>query len=174
MVRQFTHENEYWYFFGYGLGWQPSKCGECYELVERTKEPNKHAINCWKLEIFFSNCSDLDGVKKYFLDEGKKDHTLHGKWLKKEMDLPNDLLTSIPPRAHPDHDVNRDGVILIYCQNIEERERRRKKILGDLRALNLYKKNNISYRRGCVNFDDIMGNWKGWYDLEKDYPIESP
>jgi hypothetical protein len=169
MREQYTFENEYWTFFGYGEGWPPNKCRDCYQLLDKLKEPNEHCINCWKLEIFFSNCTDIDAVKDYFLEEGKKDNTLHGKWLKAKMRLPRDLLTSMPVNAHPDEDVKEDSVILIYCQSIEEREMRRKKILKDLKALGLYKKDDISYRRGCLNFDEVIGNWKGWYDIDKDY-----
>jgi hypothetical protein len=169
MREQYTFENEHWTFFGYAVGWPPGKCSECYSMLKNEKMPNEHCINCWKLEIFFSNCTDLDKVKEYFLNAGKEDETLHGKWLKNEMDIPRQLLTSIPAEGHPDEDVKRDGVILIYCQNIEERERRREKILSDLKALGLYKKDDISYRRGCVNFDELIGNWKQWHDLEKDY-----
>lgn len=169
MERAFTHENEYWLFFGYGEEWPADKCQLCYQLLDKLKTPHKHCINCWKLEIFFSNTKDLDAVKNYFLEEGKKDPTLHGKWLKSEIEVPRELLTSIPTSGHPDENVTKDGVILIYCQNIEERERRRNKILSDLRDLGLYKKIDISYRRGCVNFDRIIGNWIDWYDLNKDY-----
>lgn len=169
MDRAYTNENDHWLFFGYGEGWPQGKCEDCYKLLEKTKKPNKHCINCWKLEIFFSNCNDLDAVKEYFLNEGKIDRTLHGKWLKNEIEFPRNLLTSIPPSAHPNKDITKDGAILIYCQSIEEREQRRKKILTDLHNLGLYKKNDISYRRGCLNFDEIIGNWKSWYDLNKDY-----
>ena len=169
MTRPFTQENEFWVFFGYGDGWPKDKCEACYKLLENLKKPNEHCINCWKLEIFFSNTTDLEAVKEYFLEEGQIDHTLHGKWIKNEIEVPRELLTSIPDSAYPDEDVVSDGVILIYCQNIEERERRRKKILEDLKTRKLYKKSDISYRRGCVNFDKIIGNWKEWYDLDKDY-----
>jgi hypothetical protein len=171
MKKAVTHENEHWVFFGEGVGWPPEKCDECYELLEQTKKPNKHCINCWKLEIFFSNTTDLDAVKEYFLDESVKDPTLHGKWLKKKMTIPRNknLLTSIPEEGHPDKNVKKEGVILIYTQSIKERERRRKKIIKDLLKKNLYKKKEISYRRGCVNFDEVIGNWKTWYDMDKDY-----
>jgi hypothetical protein len=169
MRRQYTFENEYWTFFGYGVGWAPEKCQLCSELLDKSKKPNEHCINCWKLEIFFSNCTDIDAVKNYFLEEGKKDHTLHGKWLRGKMELPRDLMTSIPRDAHPDEDVKEEAVILIYCQSIEERETRRKKILDDLCTAGLYKKENISFRRGCLNFDTVIGNWKDWYDLDKDF-----
>jgi hypothetical protein len=169
MNRPYTQENEFWLFFGYAEGWPPNKCEECYRLLEESKEPNRHCIDCWKLEIFFSNTTDLDAVKEYFLKEGQNDPTFHGKWLKNKIDVPWDRLTSIPKSAHPDVSVTSEGVILVYCQSIEEMERRRKKILGDLKALGLYKKSDISYRRGCVNFDEIIGNWKEWYDLNRDF-----
>lgn len=35
--------------------------------------------------------------------------------------------------------------------------------------MGLYKKEEISYRRGCLNFNQVIGNWKGWYDLDEDY-----
>jgi hypothetical protein len=173
MRRPYTFRNEYWQFFGYGDGWPPAKCEECYELLDKHKKPNEHCINCWKLEIFYSNCTDLDAVKEYFLEEGKKDHTLHGKWSNFKMEVPRELMTSIPEEGHPEEDVKEEGVILIYTQSIEERERRRKNIRDDLRARGLYKKDEISYRRGCLNFDQVIGNWKGWFDLDKDYEGEN-
>lgn len=169
MRKTYTFENEYWVFFGYGLDWPDGKCRECYALLEREKKPNNHCINCWKLEIFFSNCSDLEAVKSCLLEEGRRDHTLSGKWLKREMEIPRHLLTSIPASAHPDPEVERDGVFLIYTQSIEERERKRKKILGELKALGVYRKDNISYRRGCLDFDRIIGPWQEWYDLDRDF-----
>jgi hypothetical protein len=169
MSLKYTHENEFWFFFGYAEGWPHNKCDECYELVEVHKKPNRHCINCWKLEIFFSNTTDINAVKDYFLKEGQKDHTLHGKWSKYKMEIPRNLLTSIPKSAHPDDSVEVDGGILIYCQCIEERDRRRKKIFEDLSTLGLYKKSDISYRRGCLNFDVILGPWKDWYEIDKDF-----
>lgn len=162
-------EDKYWVYFGYGEGWEPDRCSKCYDLLEKYQKPNKYCINCWKLEIFFSHCTDLEGVKEYLLEESLRDHTLHGKWLKRTMKIPRDLLTSIPEEAHPDLNVEEDGAILIYNQSIEEREKRRSKILKALKALGLYKKDSISYRRGCVNFDEIIGHWKDWYDLDKDF-----
>ncbi len=50
MRRPYTLENEYWQFFGYGDGWLPAKCEECYELLDKNMKPNTHCINCWKLE----------------------------------------------------------------------------------------------------------------------------
>ncbi len=165
-----THEDGTWVYFGRGVGWEPGRCRRCYDLLSRELKPNRYCINCWKLEIFFSNCTDLEGVKRYLLEEAERDPTLHGKWLKEEMEIPRNLLTSIPEEAHPDPDVKKDGAILIYNQSIAEREERKKKILNDLRPRGLYAKRDISFRRGCVNFDEIIGNWKQWYDLEKDYP----
>lgn len=163
-------EDTYWVYFGFGEGWKPDRCSKCYELLQRYQKPNQYCINCWKLEIFFSNCADLEGVKEYLLEESLRDHTLHGKWLKRTMKIPRDLLTSIPEEAYSDLNIEEDGAILIYNQFIEERERRRRKIAKDLKALGLYKKDSISYRRGCVNFDEMIGNWKDWYDLDKDFP----
>jgi len=162
-------EDKYWVYFGLGRGWAPDRCANCYDLLERHRQPNEYCINCWKLELFFSNCTDPEAVKRYFLEESLRDDTLHGKWLKKRILIPRHLLTSIPEDAHPPLDVEEDGVILIYNQSIEERERRRKKILRDLKVLGLYLKDDISYRRGCVNFDELIGSWKDWYDLNKDY-----
>jgi hypothetical protein len=164
-----THEDRHWVYFGYGVGWPRGKCDECYRLVKKYKKPNEHCINCWKLEIFFSNCTDVNKVKEYLLELAKKDHTLHGKWTKKQIEIPRHLLTSIPVEAHPSLEVKRDGGILIYTQTIKERDERKSKILADLKALGLYKKSAISYRRGCVNFDEVIGNWKTWYPLNKDY-----
>jgi hypothetical protein len=174
MEQKFTFENDTWFYFGYGVGWDSDRCDKCYELIEKLKRPNKYCINCWKLEIFFSNCTDIKEVKKYFLKEAERDRTLHGKWLKKTARIPRQLLTSIPASAHPDKEIERDGVILIFTQSISEREKRRKKILSDLKARNLYKKRAISYRRGCVNFDEIIGPWKRWHDLNKDFEEWNP
>jgi len=170
MRRQYTSENAHWVFFGYGLDWEPGRCDHCYRRLYATLQPPPEAINCWKLEIFFSNCTDLDAVKQYFLDAGRKDPTLHGKWLKQEMEIPHDKLTSLPAAGHPDPDVKTDGAILIYTTRIAERDARRAKILADLKARGLYRKDAISSRRGCVNFDEIIGPWTEWYDLERDYP----
>ncbi|MFQ5855292.1 MAG: hypothetical protein ACE5LU_06580 [Anaerolineae bacterium] len=172
MRRQYTFENEFWVFFGYGIDWEPGRCDRCYRRLESTNAPPPEAIDCWKLEIFFSNCTDLEAVKQYFLDAGRKDPTLHGKWLKQEMEIPGDKLTSIPAAGHPDPDVKRDGAILIYTTSIAERDARRAKILADLKARGLYRKDAISSRRGCVNFDEIIGPWTEWYDLEQDYVKE--
>lgn len=85
------------------------------------------------------------------------------------MDIPRHVLTSIPAEAHPDKRVKKEGAILIYTQSIQERDERKNKILADLKARGLYKKNDISYRRGCVNFDEMIGYWKSWYPLDIDY-----
>lgn len=173
MSRQYTSENDYWVFFGYGTDWEPGRCDRCYRQLQSTLKPPPEAINCWKLEVFFSNCTDLAAVKGYFLDEGRHDPALHGKWLKQKMEIPRDKLTSLPDAGHPDPDVKRDGALLIYTTSIAERDARRAKILADLKARGLYRKDAISSRRGCVNFDEIIGPWQAWYDLEHDYPTES-
>lgn len=170
--RKLTYDDGFWVYFGYGEGWDPDRCKKCYTLLEKFKKPNEYCIDCWKLEIFFSNCTDVDKAKEYFLESAKEDYTLHGKWIKKEMEIPRSILTSIPAEAHPDPEVKRDGVILIYTQSIKERDARKNKILADLKALGLYRKNAISSRRGCVNFDEIIGNWKTWYPVDKDYAHE--
>lgn len=166
----YTAESEHWLFFGYGTDWEPGRCDHCYQRLYATLKPPAEAINCWKLELFFSNCTDLEAVKQYFLDAGHADPTLHGKWLKQEMEIPGDKLTSMPAAGHPDPDVRQDGVILIYTTSIAERDARRAKILADLKARGLYRKDAISSRRGCVNFDELIGPWTAWYDLERDYP----
>jgi len=163
------YEDNYWVYFGYGVGWPRDKCEKCIRSVTKFKKPIKHCINCWKLEIFFSNCTDVNKVKKYVLEQAEMDHTLHGKWIKKEVEIPLSVLTSIPAEEHPSPEVKKDGFILIYTQTINERDKRINKILADLKALGLYKKNVISYRRGCVNFDEIIGNWRTWYSVDKDY-----
>lgn len=169
--RPFTSENKWWFFFGYGATWPEDKCSRCSELVETYKKPNRHCINCWKLEIFFSNCTDLQAVKGYLLEEAKSDQTLSGKWLKEPMEMGEDIkakITSIPEEGHPDPKAKRDGVILIYTQSIAEREKKRKRILRGLQERGLYKKPEISYRRGCLNFDEIIGPWKTWWPLNQD------
>jgi hypothetical protein len=169
MRRQYISENEHWVFFGYGTEWEPGRCVRCYQHLYATNEPPPEAINCWKLEIFFSNCTDLEAVKQYFLDEGRRDPTLHGKWLKQEMEIPREKMTSLPAAGHPDPDIERDGAILIYTTSIAERDARRAKILSDLKARGLYQKGAISSRRGCVNFDEIIGPWQEWYELDRDF-----
>lgn len=163
-------EDRDWVYFGYGEGWERDRCTKCHALLRENLRPNEYCINCWKLEIFFSNCKDVEAVKTYLIEEAKNDPTLHGKWLKEEMEVPRKMLTSIPPTGHPDPDVKRDGVILIYTQNIKERDSRKKKILEELRKRGLYRKDDLSYRRGCLDFDSIIGNWTEWYDLYSDYP----
>ena len=78
-----TSQNEFWVFFGHGIDWPSGKCNDCLRMVDENKGPNHHCINCWKLEIFFSNCTDVDAVKDYFLREAEADPALHGKWSKK-------------------------------------------------------------------------------------------
>lgn len=173
--RPFTSENDWWFFFGYGIDWPPDKCSSCLRLVEIYKKPNRHCINCWKLEIFFSNCTDLQAVKEYFLEEAKRDPSLSGKWLKEPMEFPSEIkgkITSIPEEGHPDPNVKKEGVILIYTQSIAEREEKRKRILQGLKERGLYKKPEISYRRGCLDFDELIGPWKTWWPLDKDYNEE--
>ena len=170
-----TSENQWWFFFGYGVTWPPDKCSRCTELVELYKKPNCHCINCWKLEIFFSNCTDLKTVKDYLLEEARQDPTFSGKWLKKPMEMPRDIkekITSIPEEGHPSPDIKKDGVILVYTQSIAERDERKGRILAFLRQNGLYKKPEISYRRGCLNFDEIIGPWQTWWSLDKDYSEE--
>jgi hypothetical protein len=97
------------------------------------------------------------------------DRTLHGKWIKEEMEIPG-ALTSIPEEGHPDPGIEKEGVILIYTQSIKERDRRSEKILKDLQERGLYRKGAISSRRGCLNFDELIGPWKEWYNPKIDYP----
>jgi len=166
----FISEDRHWVYFGYGEGWGGDKCDKCCELLEKENGPNKYCINCWKLEIFFSNCTATGAVKEFLLELAGKDHSYHGKWLKEEMEFPEGKLTSIPVAGHPDPDVKKDGVILIYNQSIAERDRRKKEIMTGLKGRGLYQRLDLSYRRGCLNFDEIIGDWKEWYDLDEDYP----
>lgn len=172
MRSAFTHENEWWYFFGYGSDWPADKCSRCLSLVENLKKPNRYCIDCWKLEIFFSNCVDLDRMKKFLLDAAREDHRISGKWLKEPMELDSELrskLTSVPSDGHPDREVKSDGAILIYTRTIKERDERVRQLLTGFKKNDLYKKESISYRRGCLNFDDVIGPWKQWWPLDKDY-----
>ena len=166
----YIYENRDWVFFGIGEDWEEDRCPKCYGMLRKELKPNKYCINCWKLEIFYSNCTDLEAVKRFLIDESKRDHSFHGKWLKREMPLPVEAYTSIPASGHPDADVERDGVILIYTRSIEERDRLKERILKGLQERGLYKKSSLSYRRGCLDFDELIGNWKEWYELDKDYP----
>src|SRR3989304_9877853 len=111
-----TFDDGFWVYFGYGEGWLPDRCNKCSKLIEKFKKPNKYCIDCWKLEIFFSNCTDVDKVKEYLLEQAKEDATLHGKWTKRQMEIPRNVLTSIPADAHPSPEVKKDGGILIYTQ----------------------------------------------------------
>lgn len=174
--RPFTMENDWWFFFGYGVGWPPDKCNRCTELVEQYRKPNRHCIDCWKLEIFFSNCVEVELMKEYMLKAAKADHALSGKWLKEPLEFTPELkerMTSIPEAGHPDPEITKDGVILIYAQSIAERDRRLSRFLHDFEAEGLYRKGTISYRRGCVNFDEIIGSWKTWWPLDRDYDGEA-
>jgi len=170
LMKAITFEDENWVYFGIGEGWEPNRCYICSRLIERYRAPNRYCINCWKLEIFFSNCTDVKAVKEYLLSESLRDLRLHGKWLKKKTTIPREVLTSIPEEAHPDDEVEEDGVILIYTTSIKERDERIKKLLKDLGERGLYRKKSISYRRGCVSFDFIIGDWMSWYSIDKDYP----
>lgn len=176
-MRPYTFENSHWVFFGYGEGWPPEKCEECMALVESEKRPNRHCINCWKLELFYSNCTDVEAVWRYLLDAGRKDRILHGKRSKFRMELTPEFrakITSVPEEGHPDPDAKEDGAILIYCQSIAERDARAATILKGLNEKGLYKKGAISSRRGCLNFDELIGPWKGWYPLDSDWPQPPP
>jgi len=167
--QRYTFENEYWVFFGCGTEWEPGRCDRCYQKLYATNRPPPKAINCWKLEILSSNCTDLEAVKLYFLDESRRDPTLHGKWLKKEIEIPHEKLTSVPAAGHLDPDIERDGVILIYTTSIAERDARIEHFIADFKERGLYKKDAISSRRGCVNFDEIIGLRMDWYALDRDY-----
>ncbi len=116
------------------------------------------------------------------LEEANNDHTLHEKMMKgpylnfesDEGRLATGVSHSIPEHAKPDRylkgEIKSDRVILIYSQSIKERDRRMRKILGDLRDRGLYKKESVPYRRGCIQpHESIIGSWEQWYDIQKDY-----
>lgn len=171
----------YWLYFGYGEGWG-DKCERCFKELKTNKQPYKESINCWKFEIWIDNLTDVEATLNYLLEEAEKDHTLHGKLLKRPMPiyeaqgerLGSCKSHSIPEEAKPDSYLSREltseRLILIYNQTIQERDARMTKIIGELKAKGLYKKETAPYRRGCIQpHEDIIGPWEKWYDLDKDY-----
>ena len=165
-------EDAYWLFFGYGKGWG-NKCNRCLNEVRRTEEPGFECINCWKFEIWINNLTDVTETLAYLLEEAAIDHTLQGKMMKKpllsyesgEGRLSTGVSHSIPEKAKPDRyltgEIKSDQVILIYSQTIEERDSRMRKIIGDLQARGLYKKESAPYRRGCIQpHETILGPWE--------------
>lgn len=176
-------EDSYWLYFGYAKGWG-NKCDRCLKEINQTKKPGFECINCWKFEIWIDNLTDLTETLAYLLEEADKDHTLHGKMMKKpllhfesgEGRLATGVSHSIPEQAKPDRylkgEIKSDQVILIYNQSIEERDSRMRKIIGELQALGLYKKASAPYRRGCIQpHETIIGPWENWYDMENNYNV---
>jgi hypothetical protein len=176
-----VNENNHWLFFGHGEGWG-NKCTRCFRQVEQTGKPGLECINCWKFEIWTDNLTDVTETLVYFLEEAQKDPTLHGKLMKQphllyesgEDRLGSGVSHSFPDSAKPDRylagEIGRDRIFLIYNQSIAERDRRMNKIIGDLKARGLYKKDIAPYRRGCIQpHESIIGPWENWYQLDKDY-----
>ena len=179
-----VREDAHWLYFGHCEGWG-DKCTRCFEQLNRTRKSGIECINCWKFEIWTDNLTDVAETLAYLLAEADKDHTLHGKLMKNpaliyepgDNRLGTGISHSIPEEAKPDRylkgEIAGDRVILIYNQSIEERDRRMKKIIGDLRNKGLYKKDLAPYRRGCIQpHENIIGPWEKWYDLERDYRPE--
>jgi len=177
-------EDDYWFFFGHGEGWG-DKCDKCFQRLKSTRKPGAECIDCWKFEIWTDNLTDVAETLAYLLEEADRDHTLHGKLMKNplliyesgEKRLGTGISHSIPEEAKPDRylsgEIDRDRVILIYNQSIEERDKRMLKIIGDLKAKGLYKKELAPYRRGCIQpHESILGPWEKWYNLDKDYGTE--
>ncbi len=174
-------EDDYWIFFGFGEDWG-DKCDRCLKYLESVKKPGPEAINCWKFEIWTDNLTDVTETFVYLLEEAEKDHTLSGKFLKAptityesgEGRMGTGISHTYPDEAKPDRylkgEITGDRIFLIYNQSIEERDRRMKKIIGDLKERGLYKKNIAPYRRGCIHpHEDIIGPWEKWYSLGEDY-----
>ncbi|MFQ5575291.1 MAG: hypothetical protein ACE5E0_06695 [Terriglobia bacterium] len=175
MDRPFSHEDNWWFFFGYGDGWPGDKCSACIAAVEVEKKANRHCINCWKLELFFSNCRDLPRVKEILMAEARRDRSIHGKWLREPVRLSPELrakITSIPETGWPGPAEPEEGVILIYTQSIAERDEKSKRIRYLLDQDDLYARPDISARRGCLNFDEVIGPWKNWWPLDRDFAKE--
>jgi hypothetical protein len=179
-----AQEDNYWFYFGHGEGWG-DKCNRCMKKLEDSKEAYEEAVNCWKFEIWTENLTDIGETLVYLLEEADRDKTLHGKLMRNphliyeptKGRLGSGISHSIPEEAKPDRylnkQINGDRVILIYNQSIEERDRRMKKIVGDLYEKGLMVKDTAPYRRGCIQpHENIIGPWEKWYDLEKDYPRE--
>lgn len=135
-----------------------------------------------EFEIWTDNLTSVAETLVYLLEEARKDPTLHGKLMKEphqlyesaEGRLGSGISHSFPENAKPDRYLSgvldRDRVILIYNQSIEERDRRMGKIIGDLRARGLYKKDSAPYRRGCIQpHESIIGPWENWYHLDRDF-----
>ena len=57
--------------------------------------------------------------------------------------------------------------LMAYASTIREREGLRQAICRQL-AMNPLKAEDIPVRRGCWLYDDILGPWQGWYEIDKD------
>ncbi len=60
-----------------------------------------------------------------------------------------------------------DRLLMAYASTIREREGLRQAICRQL-AMNPLKAEDIPVRRGCWLYDDILGPWQGWYEIDKD------
>jgi hypothetical protein len=174
-------EDDYWVYFGYGEDWG-NKCFTCYNRVKIEKMPNNDCINCWKFEIWEDNLTNLDETLLFLLEEADRDHTLSGKMMRNKSliyeergeRLGTGISHTTPEDAKPDRylsgEIDKDRVILIYNQSIEERDMRMNRILTGLKERGLYKKDSFPYRRGCIEpHEKIIGPWENWFDIEKNY-----
>lgn len=141
-----------WAYFGKALSWEDvlkpkalahlSRCVICRLAVEIQKQTNIYCWNCWKICIRPDELEQYESLMKYAIEMTKEDLSFHGKY----------FVGSGRP------------VVVIRVGSEGERDELFMKILEDLSARELYPEDSRKrwWRRGCSQFEPILGQWKDW------------
>lgn len=147
--RPFSYDTPSWSHFGTGEGWAYGRCNRYLDHVYSTRAPNDDTVNCWKVLVFEDAVTDFEQVKTYLVERAGQDPTLLGKWQR-----------------------GKNQLAVVYATSEERRDELRSSMIKDLRQMGIMKKGFLPYRRGCKQFEKVLGDWHGWKAGERKPVLE--
>lgn len=148
--------DELWIHFGDGRRAWTSRCAECRRLAIQERQLHRHALACWKLELWYRAWEHEDAITSLLLEWAE----VTPGFTAKASRVPLPVVPSDASQA-PYPEVPESRVALVYYhaqeplqQGMAECQRRLE--MGGAGRGRLY------WRRGCWAYDQLFGVWTGW------------
>ena len=197
-----TIEDDVWVYYGYPNEYWRQKCKTCRHKVLDSKRPQPECINCWKVEIWSESpwlleaeastqpfgdgafafiCGFLSGLDaEENMERLKRVHglafrlylQLGARLVAKVSKYPIQLVrTGEPLIQYPNS--KKDFLFMIYASSIRERDELRRAVC---RILHVDPSviGTIPVRRGCWVYENILGPWQKWYQMDEDCKVNGP
>lgn len=148
--------DEVWIHFGGGRRAWMSRCAACRDLATHKRQLHRHALACWKLELWYRAWEREDVITDLLLEWAAVAPDLTAKASRGPVPVvPSDAGQA----PYPDELQSR--VALVYYQAQEPLQQgmaecqRRLELGGAGRG-------RLHWRRGCWAYDQLFGVWTSW------------